>query len=583
MSDNKATIGEQQRDIIVKAEILGGQQVVMSNKLDDDPFAGLYTTQGVLEPPYSAEVLTTIYEQSGILPQCVEAMETNVDGFGFTLEAEAGLKKDEQGKYPPEAEKERVAVQAFFEYANADESFTKIRKKLRRDYETVGYGFWEILRNTVGEIAGIEHLPAYTMRLCRTDRAIQTIDLLVKEPETFTYTKIPHARRFRRFVQIKDNITVYFKEFGDPRDLNADTGEWLTKAQAAEIQQTGKLSGKDARLATEVLYFSQYSPRSPYGVPRWMGALPAVLGERAADEVNLNYFDNKAIPPLAILVSGRLAGDSKQVIEQHIEKNIKGRNNFHSILVLEAETPPNPMAGGAQRATIELKPLTEAIQKDAMFMEYTKQTRNKARSAFRLPPLYVGESQDYTKATAAESREVAEEQVFGPERDDFDFTINRVLLPAMGVRFWKFKSLAPTQDNANQLTDIIDKLSKAGLTPREARVIMAEIFNKELPDPQDADWLDTPIQIYLGMLTAGMTQEQIAQAEANAQKALEAAKAQAKANPQQPPGQQQPGKEGQPKGIEKADGIQEFVNLLVEIRKGVLEHEEPEGVPISTF
>ena len=37
-------------------------------------------------------------------------------------------------------------------------------------------------------------------------------------------------------------------------------------------------------------------------------------------------------------------------------------------------------------------------------------------SSFRLPPIFVGITSDYTRATASESREVAEEQVFEPER-----------------------------------------------------------------------------------------------------------------------------------------------------------------------
>lgn len=577
------SIKDQQRDLIYKAEVLGGKEIVMSNKIIDDEFKskGLYN-EGVLEPPYSAELLTTIYEQSSILPQCVEAMETNVDGFGFMLEAIDGIERQEDGKYAPEIEAERNRIKHFFEYCNAEESFTKIRKKTRRDYEVVGYAFWEVLRSTTGELAGIEHVPAYTMRLCRTDKEVVHIELKIKD-EHNNFMNVPHARRFRKFIQIKDGIQVYFKEFGDPRHMNAENGHFLTKAEHQELLDHGTVDGKPARLATEIMYYRQYNPRTPYGVPRWMGGLPSVLGERAADDVNLNYFDNKAVPPMAVLVSGRLAESSKKVIEEHVEKNIKGRNNFHSILIIEVENPPNPMAGN-QRASVELKPLTEAIQKDALFMEYTKQARNKVRSMYRLPPIYVGESQDYTKATAAESREVAEEQVFGPERDDFDFTINRVLFTEMGVKYWKFKSLSPTEDNSYNLAEIVEKLSNSGLTAREAREVMAEIFNKELPDPTDADWLDEPLQVFMAKLGAGMTPTQIEQAEARAKDALEQARLFSQFSGFQRENDDDEGEEGTQQGVRKAAGMNEFVKMLVEIRKQVLEHdEEIEGVPIRTY
>ena len=42
-----------------------------------------------------------------------------------------------------------------------------------------------------------------------------------------------------------------------------------------------------------------HSPRSPYGVPRWVGTLLSVLGSRQMEEVNYLYFENKSVPPMA--------------------------------------------------------------------------------------------------------------------------------------------------------------------------------------------------------------------------------------------------------------------------------------------
>jgi hypothetical protein len=38
--------------------------------------------------------------------------------------------------------------------------------------------------------------------------------------------------------------------------------------------------------ALELIHFAVHSPRSPYGVPRWVGTLLAVLGSRQMEEVN---------------------------------------------------------------------------------------------------------------------------------------------------------------------------------------------------------------------------------------------------------------------------------------------------------
>ena len=48
----------------------------------------------------------------------------------------------------------------------------------------------------------------------------------------------------------------------------------------------------------------------------------------------------------------------------------------------------------------------------------------------------------------------AEMQVFEPERQEFDFIINRKILSMLGVRFWRYVSLAPVlRDPAGTLLD----------------------------------------------------------------------------------------------------------------------------------
>src|SRR5262249_8333624 len=124
--------------------------------------------------------------------------------------------------------------------------------------------------------------------------------------------------------------------------------------------------------ATEVLHFKLHNARSAYGTPRWIGNLLSVLGTRQAEEVNFLYFTNKSVPPLALLVSGgRLSAQSVPRIESFIENHLKGKNNWHRILVLEAESPST--GGGLDhtgRMKIELKPLTSAQQQDALFGNY---------------------------------------------------------------------------------------------------------------------------------------------------------------------------------------------------------------------
>jgi len=57
----------------------------VSRKMTEDPFKGLYGDR-ILEPPYNLDFLAKLPEESNVLSQCIEAMETNIAGFGFTLE-----------------------------------------------------------------------------------------------------------------------------------------------------------------------------------------------------------------------------------------------------------------------------------------------------------------------------------------------------------------------------------------------------------------------------------------------------------------------------------------------------------------
>jgi capsid portal protein len=117
------------------------------------------------------------------------------------------------------------------------------------------------------------------------------------------------------------------------------------------------------------------------------------------------------VPPLALLVSGgKLSDASIPRLERFIEENLKGKENFHKILILEAEGGGG--SGETARAKIELHPLTDAQQQDALFQVYDERNIDKVGTAFRLPRLIRGESKDFNRSTAESALRFAEDQVF---------------------------------------------------------------------------------------------------------------------------------------------------------------------------
>jgi PBSX family phage portal protein len=287
---------------------------------------------------------------------------------------------------------------------------------------------------------------------------------------------------------------VFFKEFGDVRTMSSETGLYYDTPEefAAKEPRT--------RPATEVMHFRVFSPRSPYGVPRWIGNLLAVVGSRQSEEVNFSYFENKSVPPLAILVQGgRMTSDSVKRVQEHVTNNIVGKRNFHKILVLEAESQGTHggHAPSDGRMKIDIKPLTSSQHSDALFQNYDERNIDKVGGSFRLPRMLRGDIRDFNRSTADAALTFAEMQVFQPERQDFDFVMNRRILSAMGIKYWKFVSLAPVMRDPVAMSEIIRNLSNANvLTPEECRQLTGDVFNRDFRHIR-ADWVRQPASLTL--------------------------------------------------------------------------------------
>lgn len=532
---NLAEMARERRKRIVKAFVAGASVETPGAKQDsaEDPTAGLFGTAGVLEPAYDPATLIVLWENSSALSQNVAAYVTNIDGLGHRLAPKFDLNADDSSEkvrdalwvarvreaelssgaggapvdpialMPTDAEVagaierlkvlarlERAKLKAFLDAVSPVGSFESLRRQTRQDREITGNGFWEVLRNRAGRVARFILVPSVNMRCTALDE-IPTM-ITEKVQIGLGFEEVQQPRFFRRYVQAVGQSLVWFKEYGDPRVVSQKTGEIYTNA--AEFDR--KTGGKEP-VATEIIHFRIPRPGEAYGAPRWIGNLLAVLGSRACDEVNFNYFDNKGIPPLALLVSGgRLSTDATEKIETYIRDNIKGRENFHRILVIEAEDDGDPLM---QRELPKLKfeRLTDAQQGDALFQKYDERNIDKIGSSFRIPRLLRGDVRDFNRATADASMRFADEQVFEPERLEFDGWFNRVILPEIGVTLWEFRSLGPQTRDPERVATIIVDLAKVGVvTPNEARDLASEIIGTDL-DPIDEAWAKQPIQLTL--------------------------------------------------------------------------------------
>jgi len=495
----------------------------------------------VLAPPYDFKRLYDLFEASTLLRPCIDAYVTNIESFGHHLIPSIDFSAKESAAQISNAilyeqataddatvaaellpeptveavEARRLALErvARFEYTKLEAfmsfccptmSFVELRRRTRQDLEVLGNAFWEVARNALGEIAYFYYANPIFMHLCVSDAEPVTVTEKVKVTD-ITWREVSYPYYFRRFARTGANddagVTrvIYFKEFGDPRIISRLTGNAYPDLDAM------KAAEPEAVPATEILHFTIPTPASPYGVPRWIANLPGVLGSRELDTVNLNYFKNNVVPPLALLCSGGRFGKGIATrIEEFIEEHLKGKKGINRILVLEAEG--QKAAGDSGPRTVpklQFVPLRDVQQTDALFQNYDIRNEEKVAKSFRLPRIMRGDDSNTNRATAWASLKFVEEEVFEPEREAFDSIMNRRILPVLGTTFWIFRSNAPIVRDPEAMAEMVVNLVKVGvLTLGEGRDMCKDIFNRAFVEISE-DWTGKPLPFLLAQLNLG--------------------------------------------------------------------------------
>lgn len=345
-----------------------------------DPFVGWYgqqpgSTFTPIQPFYPFEMLVRAGRQNSTLNQCIEAYVVNIESYGYQLQYVGPPGKEKSA----DAKAQKGIAMRFLECPNGDISLKQVREETRKDLEYLGNRFFEIGESESNVPLWMNALPATTMRITQMDPAPTDYEVEVPTPDG--YETVTFSKRFRRFMQISSTgRRVYFKEFGDPRPIDPTNGQ-VNPALAIEDQ------------ATSVYWERLYMTGAEYGVPRWIGTLPVILGTRESELVNLNFFRENAIPAMAILISGGALTEESIDKVSNLLNGARGTAAMNRILVLEAaadntvattdQAPPAPK--------IEMKPMISERQSDGLFKEYEDSGKKKIRSSMRLPAVYTGD------------------------------------------------------------------------------------------------------------------------------------------------------------------------------------------------
>lgn len=479
---------------VVKAINPDGRVIPGASEQISDPFSGLYETDGIIEPPYAPETFLRLPEMSNVLRPLIDAYKTNITGFGYQFKYLIDMESKEIDEgIKEQAKKDWLKLQGFYDYCHYDQSFNSLTKRIIDDRETIGWGALEVIPKGNGEPGTFEYIPAHTLRLSKLHPIIQEIPITVVNFDGTRIT-VKYAKKFRKFCQIIDNTRVWFKEFGDPRKMDCKTGRFESEINEAGVEVTTVIEPHN--IATSIMFFPIPSAYTPYGVPRWLGTLLSMFGSRKAEEINYNYFEKGKHIPMAILVkNGMLTKSSIEELQGYSNK-LSGSDNAHGYLIIEAEGfEGDDFDNNKSQVDIKLQPLTQVIQHDALFQEYDKTNRDKIRAAFRLPPIYTGESKDYTRATADTARSIAEEQIFQPERDEIATRFNKQINNALKVKYAAMYFKGPNLTNKLELAQAVNIYAKAGaLTPNMLIGAVSDLLDIEFEAITD-DWGNIPLQL----------------------------------------------------------------------------------------
>lgn len=456
-----------------------------------DEFTAFYSRAGsmgertIIEPMYPPNQLIRHSMSSGVLRTCIEAMATNVEGFGYTLEYIG----PEESRESDEVTAEYDRVRGILDHPNGEYSLIELRRRFRYDKETTGYGTMEIIRNPEDGFPDmLLHIPSFTVRATTQDSQATKARRFMPRPGAREDNMMEVRTRFRRYVQIIGGVPTYFRENGDTRAIDYTTGH--------AVGGDSGMPDKADKLASDILMDHIYYPGSRYGAPRWIGDLRSVLGIQESENMNLSFFKDNGIPAMMMfLLGGALSGDGARRFEEGIRQN-RGAPMMHKISILEVEGNADAASedGAIQRPDIKTVPLLQDRQTDAFFQEYETNSSKKLRSSFRIPALFTGLSEDVRHAVADASMTVAENQVFGPERASVDDLFNYSILTynGMPMRFWRFRSNPPRITSAQEVMAAIRTFDAVGaMTPNIAISMANEMFDMQIPVIEDG-WGDEP-------------------------------------------------------------------------------------------
>lgn len=397
-----------------------------SKQMTVDPFAQMYGDKGLVKPPYDMAVLLEIKESNPIHSACISAKVDDIAGVGFDFAPFEEVKE-------AASQEQYKMLKEFMRNCNPEMTSAEVIRAVWDDYETVGWGIIEVVRNNKGEPSELYHIPGQTVR-AHKDKV--------------------------RFAQIVNNKERWFKKFGYPDDYSLVDGRPL----AAE-----DIAGNGTEKAGEVIVIRKFGSRSSYyGIPNYVSSIGSIVGSQAVRDYNINFFTGKTIPDALLFLEG------VDEIDQGTEDELKAffsaetKGEHHKLAVV-------PVPPGAKARLEKVSPDV----KEGSFRLYKQDSAMEICVAHRVPPYRIGwvMTGSLGQTTAKEMNEMYKRSIIEPGQEILEHRLNnqlfRVFAEILGGLDWHFKlNEIDTDDREADMQYAADGYEKRILTRNESRKVV---------------------------------------------------------------------------------------------------------------
>lgn len=420
---------------VVRKSVLDDYIVRGGKSLEVDSFKSLYGKGGVVEPLYDPDALLTLLEYSTIHNRCVKTKARDTV-TNWTLNPLSDGATEEN----------KLKLKVLFD----DPSFIKSFTRAMVDYESIGYGVVEVLRDDEDNVVGFEYIPAFTMR--RTNDKFKA-------------------------VQVIGNKMRYFRIIGNTdKEYHYETGEVYNK---------GELSNE--KKANDIIWLNNFTPKSAlYGMPDIIPAIPAIIGDLNAAHYNISFFENYGVPSYAIFITGDFdegevgsdgLTDFERSLQEHFKTLIK---NPHANLILPIKT-----SGSESKVEVKFEKLNVDV-KDSSFQVYREKNRDEILTAHGVPPYRIGiaETGSLGGNFAIEATKIYNQSVIRPKQEELEIILNYYIIKReLGIEDWEIKFRGVDIRDIEREVDVAVKLFEHGaLTPNQLIKYFGDIFGVESSD-----------------------------------------------------------------------------------------------------